>query len=466
MKLLTFQKRFLRSLADADTACLSLPRGNGKSWLAGKIAADAMQTVEAHHEIVVVAASVNQGRIVFRFARQMLGEAGWRYMDSAQRLEATRKDGAKLRVIGSNGRTAMGLVNVPLVIADEPGAWEVIGGTLLHDAIETAQGKPGSPLKSIYIGTLAPATGGWWHDLVRGGDQPGIRVHVLQGDRKRWRDLRHVFAINPLSRIDAKFRQKLRRERDQALRDERLKARFLSYRLNLPTAEESTVLLTVEDWEAMSLRPVGEKDGRPFVGVDLGGGRAWSAAVAIFPSGRIEALAVAPGIPSLEEQEKRDLVPSGLYRKIAETGRLTIAEGHRVPPVVMLTDWITAAWGRPREIICDRHRLGELLDCRLPCRVSPRIPRWQESSEDIRATRKMVLDEGASVEPASDLILAASIAEAVVKNEDSGSMRLVKKGSNNTGRDDVAVALSLAGGAWMRERRKPARRNGAYLGTT
>ena len=34
------------------------------------------------------------------------------------------------------------------------------GGTLLHDAIETAHGEAGeSPLRALYIGTLAPGDG-------------------------------------------------------------------------------------------------------------------------------------------------------------------------------------------------------------------------------------------------------------------------------------------------------------------
>ena len=131
-----------------------MPRGSGKSWLAAHIAARELQSIGRHEEIALCAASIEQGRVVFRFIRQMLGEDGWRYLDSATRCGITRADGARLRVIGSNGRTAMGLVNTPLVIADEPGAWEVNKGGLMWDAITTAQGKPGSPLRVIVIGTL------------------------------------------------------------------------------------------------------------------------------------------------------------------------------------------------------------------------------------------------------------------------------------------------------------------------
>ena len=49
--------------------------------------------------------------------------------------------------------------------------------------------------------------------------------------------------------ISADFRRKLLEERNEARGDTRLKARFLSYRLNLPSADESTLLLdVVADW--------------------------------------------------------------------------------------------------------------------------------------------------------------------------------------------------------------------------
>ena len=46
--------------------------------------------------------------------------------------------------------------------------------------------------------------------------------------------------------------------------------------MNRPSGDESTVLLTVTDWERVTAREVPEREGRPIVGVDLGGGRAWS----------------------------------------------------------------------------------------------------------------------------------------------------------------------------------------------
>ena len=251
--------------------------------------------------------------------------------------------------------------------------------------------------------------------------------------------------------MDPNFRRKLLEERDAARLDSTPKARFLSYRLNVPTADEATVLLTVEDWGRVCGRAVPERDGRPIVGVDLGGGRAWSAAVALWPSGRIEAVAVAPGIPALEQQERRDRVPAGAYRRLVDSGTLSVAAGLRVQPPSQLVERILNQWGRPRVIVCDRFRLAELEDSiRGKCPIFPRVTRWSESAEDIRALRKMAMDGPLSCEPSSRLLLTASLAAAMVRNDDAGNVRLVKRDVNNCSRDDVAAALTLAAGQHSR----------------
>ena len=58
-------------------------------------------------------------------------------------------------------------------------------------------------------------------------------------------------------------------EREEARRDGRLKARFLSYRLNLPTADESEVLLTVPDWERTPARDIPERVGATAMADDI-----------------------------------------------------------------------------------------------------------------------------------------------------------------------------------------------------
>ena len=187
----------------------------------------------------------------------------------------------------------------------------------------------------------------------------------------------------------------------------------------------------------------------------FGAGRSFSAATAIFPSGRCEAIAVAPGIPTIAAQEKRDRVPRNTYQRLVDSGRLLIADGLRVQKPSQLMDAIRDAWGKPTRVICDRFRLSDLEDCSSGIRIEPRISRWSESSEDIRALRRLAKDGPLSVDRESRLLLTASLATAAVKNDDAGNVRPVKQTSGNTSRDDVAFALMLAAGEWERRNRKP-----------
>lgn len=466
-----FQKRFIRhATADGiDTAALSLPRGNGKSALAGHLVSRILTPNDPLFrpgtESVLCAASIEQARIVYRFARADLEPmGGYRFLDSYTRAGIYHKaTNTRLRVLGSNGKTAMGLVGCPWAICDEPGAWETNGGQLLHDAIQTAMGKPGSPLRALYIGTLAPAQPpNWWSDLIDGGSYGSTYVQALQGDPEKWDKWHEIRRCNPLTAISPQFRQTLLAERDKARKDSRLKGRFLSYRLNLPSADISTVLLAVEDWKRVIARPVAERRGRPVIGIDLGAGRAWSAAVAIWETGRCEAVALAPGIPSIEKQETLDRVPAGTYRRLLENGTLRQSVGRRVQSVGELVHFARDQWGRVSSFICDRFRISDLMDEVGSIPVIPRQTRWSESGYDIRALRKMALDGPLNVSPESVPLLTASMAAARVKPDDSGNVRLVKRGTNNTGRDDVAAGLVLACGLF--ERSMPTRPSWRYAG--
>ena len=467
IELRKFQREFVlrATSSNVDTAALSLPRGNGKSWLAGHLAARVMtpgdSLFRAGTESIVLAATLEQGRIVFRFMRELLGEdRDYRWADSLTRVQVVHKPTRTALIVrGANAKATFGLVNTPWVIADEPGAWKVLDGAVMFDAIQTAQGKPGSPLTALYIGTLAPSLGGWWHDLVERGTGASTYVKLLQGARESWDKWPTIRKANPLTAIAPEFRRKLLEERNAARGDSRLKSRFLSYRLNIPTADESQILLTAEEWRAAENRVPAEPDGRPIVAVDLGGGRAWSAAVAIWQSGRVDAIALAPGIPDLQAQERRDTIPSGVYRRLFADGSLRVAEGLQVQAPGQLWDFITERWGIPVSVICDRFRLGELRDSiGRACPVEGRVTRWSEAASDVRALRKIVRDGPLTVNPMAKLMFRASLAVATVKSDDAGNTRLVKRDKDNKARDDVAAALLLAGGAFQRAGSAPVRK--------
>ena len=453
MELRPFQRKFVKAVENPkyDTCALSIPRGNGKSALAGHLLTRCLTPGDPLHiagsEYLLVAASIDQSRICFRFMRAALGETGFRYTDSYTRLGAVHKSSnTKLRVLSSDAKKAMGIVGCPLLIADEPGSWNVNAGTMMFDAIQTAMGKPGSALKAILIGTIAPATDGWWPDLVEAGTNGTTYIQALQGHREKWDRWPEIRRCNPLTAISPPFRKKLRDERDRARADDRLRARFQSYRLNLPSSDPASMLLSVDDWHLVTARPVPARQGRPVVGVDLGGGRSWSAAVALWRNGRVEAFAVAPGVPSLEAQETRDKAHSGAYTSLHAAGALMVDAGRRVPLVASLLDVALDRW-RPEVIVCDRFRLGELQDAIAGrCPVVPRVARWSEASADIRALRRGAGDGPLAVAPDSRDLLQASLSVARVATDDQGGTRLVKRETNNCSRDDVSAAWVLAAG--------------------
>ena len=333
---------------------------------------------------MLVAGSLEQARICFRVARRrMEPKGGYDFTDGANRIAikhpATRTG---LRLIGSNPKTAFGLLDTPYALLDECGAWELQAGAQLFDSIETAMGKPDSDLKIIAVSTLVPfaVEGHWWHGLVTGGSSSDTHVEYLAGDPEKWDQWREIRRCNPLVAVSADFRKRLLKERNDARGDTRLAARFKSFRLNLSSPDESVQLLSGDDWERTLARPVPPRVGKPIVGIDIGAGRAWSSAVAVHPSGLVSALALAPGLPDLATQETRDRVPLGTYRRIAEQGALQVAEGLRVQPVSQLLQMVLSEWGRPAFIICDRFRLGDVQDCAGGIEVVPRVTRWSEAA--------------------------------------------------------------------------------------
>ncbi len=473
IKLRKFQRDFIRAVENPkyDTVALSGPRSLGKTFIAAWVLTRCMTPGDVLHqpgkEYVLGAATLPQARLTYSFIRAALEPTGeYRWIDTATRLGATHKaSNTKLRAISSNAKSSFGLVNVPIVVIDEPGALEITGGQMLADSLFTAQGKVGSRLKLILAGTLAPmATGAghWWWDLLAEGTKGRTHVQVFQGDAETWDQWSTIRKANPLIGLDSHTRKVILEERDAARGDGRLKARFWSYRLNRPSSDQSTVLLTVDDWQRVVSREVPPRAGKPVVAVDLGAGRAWSAAVAIWRNGRVEALALAPGIPSIDAQEKRDRVSSGTYESLVSAGLLHIAEGLRVQPPAQLADLITETWGSLAGVVADRFRIPELADAGLGG-LEARMTRWSESSEDIRALRKMAADGPLAVDPLSAPLLEASLAVASVKNDSSGNVRLLKRGSNNTSRDDVAAALTLGAGAHQRRSKAP-KSGGVYRG--
>ena len=207
--------------------------------------------------------------------------------------------------------------------------------------------------------------------------------------------------------------------------------------------------LMIGSW--LTARPVGLPAGRPIVGVDLGGGRAWERSgsrVGERAHGSYRVRAWHPG--RLKIKRSATTSPAGVYTKLMPLTGLSdgLAQGLRVPASECLMGSHLRPLGsagqdrvRPIQALRAARRCGLRLRT-----IEPRITQWSSSSADIRALRKICRDGPLSVDPGSRNLLVVSMSAAYVQNDNAGNVRLIKKGHDNKGRDDVAAAATLAAG--------------------
>ena len=358
----------------------------------------------------------------------------------------------------------MGLgAHVRLIICDEPAAWSPTAGSRLWDAIITSLGK--RRMTVIAVGTLAPAPltgpGAWWPRFVAEGSGDGRHVVLLQADPEKWWLLEEVMRVNPVAAVNPYLRRTLEREHRAALESERKARSFRQFRLNIPGEPvDAQPLVTAAEWERVCARPVPECEGKPVIGVDLGGNRSWSAAAALWPSGRIEAWALSPGVPSLVEQEKEDQVADGSYTELVKSGGLSVDDGRAVPTAERLLSRIWA-W-QPSCIVSDPYRASDLHSAMAGrVRLVHRARGGAESTSNIQALRSLLLDSGAGVTEASRVLLAAAWEQTNVVIDNAGVTKLGKVDERRS-RDDAASALLLAAGEQSR-RPAPVQAVGAVI---
>ena len=469
--LLPFQSSFVAAISrkknPPEIAAASWPRGSGKSWLCGGLVARSLTPgdplFEPGVENILVSSSRNQAAIVLEFARAALGEAeGYRWRNDGVLHLASR---ARVRIVSSDARRALGLgAAVRLIIADEPGAWSPTAGRRLWDAMLTSLGKRRTQI--ICVGTLAPAptTGvaGWWPQFVAEGSGDGRHIALLQADPEKWTDFNETLRVNPVAAVNPHLRRTLEREHKAALKSERAARPFRQFRLNLPGDPVDTQpLITTSEWARVCARAVPDSEGAPIVGLDLGGTRSWSAAASVWPSGRIEAWALAPGKPSLSDQEKEDQVAEGTYLDLVQSAGLAVDEGNHVPSIERL---LARIWRwEPTAIICDNYRAPELYEAvsGRGVRVIERARSGGEATSNCQALRSLLLDSGAGICESSRALLGAAWAQTNLVISNEGLVKLTKIDARRS-REDAAQALLLAAGEQAR-RPAPVEFRGAHI---
>ena len=99
--------------------------------------------------------------------------------------------------MSSDPKKAMGIVGARLVVADEPGAWTLLGGQAMYDAIQNRAGQ--NQMTVCYLGTIAPDPAeNWWTNLVKAGSSEGNARHAVAGHAGRVGRLAHDCDVQPL----------------------------------------------------------------------------------------------------------------------------------------------------------------------------------------------------------------------------------------------------------------------------
>ena len=462
-KLLGWQRRFLAGAfgQPADSA-LSMSRGGGKTTFCAGIACAAVDVdgplVAPMAECLLVASSFDQGMICFRhmihFLRPSLERYGigprgrFRIQDSANRATIQdRETGALVRVLGSDPRRLHGAAP-SLLLLDEVAQWPPERVAPMLAALRTSRGKiPGS--RALWLGTR-PAVGE--HPFQRALDGVGVGFalsYQAPADanpfiKRTWRranpSLPHMPDLEAVIRLEAA----------DARRDPAALASFRALRLNQGISDVvSSVLIDAGQWRAaMGLPAAGQRSGEYVLGVDLGQSAAMSAASAFFRTGELEACAVFPELPSLDERGLGDGV-GRLYCDMAARGEL-IQAGRRVSEIGELLREALRRWGRPVAVVCDRWREAELRQSleAVGFPMSELVVRGQgfrDGGADVREFRAAVL--GREVRPESSLLLASAMSEARSVSDPAGNHKLAKSsqgGRRRQARDDAAAAAILA----------------------
>ena len=472
MRVLPWQRRFLRGAFAVDgDASLSIARGNGKSTLVAAIACAVVDGPlrQPRAEVVCVASSFAQGRIIFEHVLAFLEAAGrdlgdratWRVQDSGNVATVEhRPTGSRVRCLGSDPKRAHGLAPV-LVLADEPAQWEATKRDAMRAALATAMGKIDDS-RMIALGTRPADPAHWFSKMLDGGAGYAQSHHAGESDPpfrvRTWRK------ANPSLPAMPSLEKRIRREALDARRDPAMLASFRALRLNQGTDDVlRAMLIDTSVWRRAERSEPVDMAGRYALGLDLGQSAAMSAAAAYWPEGgRLEAFAVFPELPDLRERGLADGV-GGLYVRMAERGELLLV-GRHVADVRALLGEVLDRWGRPAVIACDRWREGDLREAldaiRFPlAELAIRGQGFKDGGEDVRTFRKAIV--GGDVVPTRSLLLRAAMGEARTIGDPAGNHKLAKKtegGRRAEARDDAAAAAILAVAEGMRRHARAPRR--------
>ena len=454
---LPWQRRAIQGLytGGAATAAISVGRGGGKTTLLGALAAAAISPdgphVDPRSDIVVVASSFAQARICAETCAAFLEPLmdayprDWRRQDSAQAYRLThRPTGISLRAISSDPKRAHGLAPA-LVIADELAQWPGNTAESMWAALSTSDGKIDDG-RIVAIGTRPANSEHQFARLLAGAAdyaqihsaRPGDNIHA----KATWR------RANPSIPHRPELLAAYARGAERARSDPAELAAFKALRLNMGVSDQTTrVLMDADRWLAAECDDT-PRAGEPVWGLDLAT-TGQAAIVAFWPAtGRLDAVAAFPRVPTLTDRGLQDGV-GDRYVRMGERGEL-LQLGREVVDVRALMNVARDRWGYPAAIALDAWRRRELHEALSgggwpPIPVISRRNGYKDGGEDLRAFSRAF--GNGKVHPVESLLLRSALSGAVVVQDAAGNERIgvgTEGGRRSRHRDDAAIATTLA----------------------
>lgn len=475
LEVLDWERSFIKGLVGHSIIALTIARGNGKTAFCGGLGVLGLLGVlsRPRGHVVVVASSLDQGRICFDHIVAFIGE---------ERLETERwndklrfrkvnhdkkiyledlKTGCNLQVLGSDAKRAHG--RAPhLLLGDEPAKWVDAQGGKMFAALKTSLGKH-MDSKFISLGTRPERGDHWFAKLI---DNPGegefVQAHFcIPGDDDDF-SMDSIRKANPSIDHMPDLMKQLEVEMKSARMGGDDLNSWRALRLNMGTEEIQGLekICTVEAWDAVCEGEWKKRAGPCFIGFDLGGGISMSCVAIYWPETyRLEVYGAFPDTPDLNERGKQDGV-GDRYIKMEKSGDLQTFPGYATDNVKFLIS--VSKLLRGENIVSATADRYKKTDARQALSEAyPEDPdisetgwnviwrpvgRGPSGSEDIRLFRRAVLTNEISSKRC--LMMESAIRESVVKRDDNGNEALSK--ARQKGRNDALQAAVLAVGAGQR----------------
>ena len=332
-----------------------------------------------------------------------------------------------------------------LAVLDELGLFRERRRELVEGMLSSVSARDGRSLALSIHGD-----GPFVPELIERGRQGAACVHLHQAPAGCALDDRAAWAMaNPGLEVGIKSLDYMADMARRASLSGESESYFRLHDLNQAVrAGRKLLLVSLEEWKRIEVDQLPPRAGRCFLGVDLGGSRSLTYAVAYWPdSGRVEFRGAIPGVPSLVDRGRRDGYPS-LYTRAAERGEIDVQEGRRtVDGARFMGDVVEWLAGETVVGGSDRYRRSDMEQALADADISWRWHwrgtghgRYADGSADVRAFQTAILERAIRVDRSA--LWRQAVAEVELRHDSAGNLAIDK--SRPTSRIDLMQAGVIA----------------------